>query len=207
MNLKVKVRQFNLYLFALALLSLMALLVLGRFNPPQIQAPPRLGQSDPAAPAAFDAERAADISAQRWQAMADFYEAQGMLTRDPLTDEAAGVAAVAVPIDGGFASYTDRYWAMADAYAARRAEAEEAADISAQRWLAMARFYEAHGMLTRDPLSSETADSAAAVPTDDGFASYTDRYWAMAEAHAAVLTAAGGFAFYTERYWQMASDD
>jgi hypothetical protein len=37
----------------------------------------------------FDYERAADISVMRWQAMAHFYEEQGLLTRDDFDYEAA----------------------------------------------------------------------------------------------------------------------
>jgi hypothetical protein len=40
---------------------------------------------------------------------------------------------------------------------------EAAADISAARWLAMARFYEENGLLTRDPFDYERAADISAA--------------------------------------------
>ena len=42
-------------------------------------------------------------------------------------------------------------------------DAAEAADLSAARWLAMARFYEMNGMLTRDPFDYEEASKNQAA--------------------------------------------
>ena len=74
----------------------------------------------------------------------------------------------------------------------------DAGDVSALRWQAMAEFYAANGLLTRD-----LADLGAA---DSGYATYTERYWDAAEA-GRVKPAEPAYDFYTQRYWEMAAGD
>jgi hypothetical protein len=50
----------------------------------------------------------------------------------------------------------------ADQTSAATFDAAEAAEISAARWLAMVRFYEENGMLTRDPFDYEQAAELSA---------------------------------------------
>ena len=71
-------------LLALLLLGVLGLLVLRFSNTPAIQPALNLSRSQTSAANsdAFDYERAADISAIRWQAMANYYEEHGLLTRD-----------------------------------------------------------------------------------------------------------------------------
>jgi putative heme degradation protein len=96
-----------------------------------------------------DAVDAADLSAARWQAMAEFYEEQGMLTRDNFDYEQAAENSAA------------RWQAMAEFYEEQgmltrdNFDYEQAADLSATRWQAMAEFYEEQGLLTRDNFDYE----------------------------------------------------
>lgn len=90
---------------------------------------------------AFDYERAADISAQRWQAMAHYYEAQGLLTRDAFDYEQA--AENSAYRWQAMARYYDEHGLLTrDAF-----DYEQAAENSAYRWQAMARAYERMGLL------------------------------------------------------------
>ena len=86
---------------------------------------------------AFDYETAADVSTMRWQAMARFYEQQGLLTRDNFNyAQAADQMAY-------------RWQAMADWYANAGLlnDRLDPGDVMAYRWTAMARAYEQWGML------------------------------------------------------------
>jgi hypothetical protein len=96
----------------------------------------------------FDYERAADIAAYRWLAMAHWYDEQGLSTRATFDYAAAG----------DLMAY--RWLAMAAAYErdGLLRYHDNPDDLAAYRWLAMARFYKAEGMLTRD-----TFDYAAAA--------------------------------------------
>lgn len=91
MNLRANLRQMTPLLFALFLVSVIALLFLNLRELPEVQMVPELArnQVSVANPEAVDNEKAADISAMRWQAMARFYEEQGLLTRDPFDYEQA----------------------------------------------------------------------------------------------------------------------
>lgn len=85
----------------------------------------------------FDYERAADIHAARWVAMAEGYERMGMLNFD--YEQAANNQAA-------------RWVAMGKAYERMgmlNFDYEQAADNQAARWIAMAEAYERMGMLTR----------------------------------------------------------
>lgn len=92
---------------------------------------------------------AGEASAYRWRAMADFYEKNGMLRRDPFDyEQAADNLAL-------------RWQAMAEFYKEHglltRAEPQaapnkplteyDAGEASAYRWQAMARFYDEQGLL------------------------------------------------------------
>jgi uncharacterized protein affecting Mg2+/Co2+ transport len=78
---------------------------------------------------------AADLSAARWQAMGDFYEKQGMLTRDNFDYVSAADLSAA------------RWQAMGDFYEKQgmltrdNFDYEQAADLSAARWQAMGEYY------------------------------------------------------------------
>lgn len=91
----------------------------------------------------FDYEAAANLSAYRWQAMANFYEDNGLLTRDDFDYEAAS----------NLSAY--RWQAMANFYkdngllTRENFDYEAAANLSAYRWQAMASYYEKHGLLNK----------------------------------------------------------
>ena len=141
MNLNADLRQMYplLLLFALLLASAIVLLYLTLRELPEVQTAPELAsnQTSVAHAETIDNEKAADISAMRWQAMARFYEEQGLLTRDPFDYEQA-------------AEQTAFRWqAMAEAYQRHgllnyRSNPD---DVMAFRWLAMARAYERAGLL------------------------------------------------------------
>ena len=95
------------------------------------------------APAEFEIAplQAVDPVEYRWQAMADYYEKNGLLTRDTFDyEQAADNLAI-------------RWQAMANYYEQNGMltrdsfDYEQAADNLAFRWLAMAKWYEEHGML------------------------------------------------------------
>jgi hypothetical protein len=108
-------------------------------------------------------ERAADLSAYRWQAMADFYENHGLLTRDNFDYEQAAN------------NLAYRWQAMARFYEKNgiltrdNFDYEQAANNLAYRWQAMARFYEKNGMLTRDatPISAAVVGYAERLNAGD----------------------------------------
>jgi Spy/CpxP family protein refolding chaperone len=89
-------------------------------------------------------ERDADISALRWQAMAAYYEKNGLLTRDGF-DYAAAEAALDYRWQAMAAYYEQHGLLTRDDF--DYAASEAALDY---RWQAMADYYEQHGLLTRD---------------------------------------------------------
>lgn len=90
---------------------------------------------------AFDYERAAEITGIRWQAMARFYEEQGLLTRDNFDYEQAAEN-VAYRWQAMARFYKDQDLLTRDDF-----NYELSADQMAYRWLAMARYYESLGLL------------------------------------------------------------
>lgn len=143
MNQRVSLQHMFPILLALLLLVAIGLLFQQVINPPVIQIVSELLQSRTAASSAesFDAEQAADLSAARWQAMGEYYEKQGMLTRDDF--DYAGAADVSAA----------RWQAMGKFYEGQglltreNFDYEKAADLSAARWQAMGEYYEKNGML------------------------------------------------------------
>lgn len=132
MNQKVSLQQMIPLLFVLLLLGGVSLLARSLNNLPAI----RMGlesSSDQAAVEAFDYERAADISAMRWQAMAAAYERAGLLNDR---------------MDAGDVSAA-RWQAMGEAYekAGLLNDRLDPGDVAAYRWEAMARAYERAGLL------------------------------------------------------------
>lgn len=83
-----------------------------------------------------------DVTAFRWQAMAQFYADQGMLNED-------------AAVDAYWEATAARWAAMGEVYEARaeplwgEADYAEAAECQKIRWLAMADYYAKHDMLTR----------------------------------------------------------
>jgi len=141
MNKNLNLQQTAAILLALVLVTAIGILVLNTINPGDIQFSPSLpvGQVRSVDVSGFDYERAADLSAYRWQAMAQFYKDHGLLTRDDFDYvKSANVLAY-------------RWRAMAQFYKDHdmltRFDDDAAADNMAFRWLAMARYYEKHGLL------------------------------------------------------------
>lgn len=143
MNQKVSLQQMIPLLFGLMLAGAIMLLVLNFGSPPAVRLAPDLAGDQTAATVTedFDYEQAADISAMRWQAMARFYEAQWLLTRDDFDYEQA-------------AEYMAFRWqAMAKFYEKQGLltrddfDYEQAAENMAFRWLEMAKAYERMGLL------------------------------------------------------------
>ena len=83
MNQKVTLQQMVPIMFALLLLVVLGFLAIRPNNPLALPELPVIERNWAATVKSFDYEKAADISAARWQAMGDFYEKQGLLTRDP----------------------------------------------------------------------------------------------------------------------------
>lgn len=134
MNQRMTLQQMFPILLALLLVAV-GIVALNLDNAPAIQ----LGSdllSDQAAVVnveAFDYERAADISAMRWQAMAAAYERAGLLNDR---------------MDAGDVSAA-RWQAMGEAYekAGLLNDRLDPGDVAAYRWEAMARAYERAGLL------------------------------------------------------------
>ena len=142
MNQRISLQQIFPILLALLLLVAIGLLSQRVINPPTIQVIPDLSQSRTSATSAetFNSEQAADLSAARWQAMGDFYEKRGMLTRDNFDyEQAADVSAARWYSMGKF--YEDQGLLTRDNF-----NYEQAADVSAARWQAMGKFYEDQGL-------------------------------------------------------------
>jgi len=100
---------------------------------------------------------AADLSAARWQAMGEFYEEQGMLTRENFDyEQAADFSAARWQAMGEF--YEEQGMLTRENF-----DYEQAADFSAARWQAMGEFYEEQGMLTRDDFDYEKAADLSAA--------------------------------------------
>ena len=138
MNLRTNLRQMTPLLFVL-LASAIALLFLNLRDSPEIPTVPELAsnQDSVANAEAVDKEKAADISAMRWQAMARFYEKQSLLTRDPFDYEQAAD------------QLAFRWQAMAEAYQRHGLlnYSSNPDDVMAFRWLAIAKGYERAGLL------------------------------------------------------------
>ncbi len=139
MNQKITLQQTIPFLLGLLLVGAFVLLILNLSNPLAIQSVPDLSGNRPGATTAesFDYEQAANISAMRWQAMAEFYEAQGMLTRDNFDYEQAAE------------NSAYRWNAMAEAYEKMGLlnDRMDPGDVMAYRWTAMGRAYERMGLL------------------------------------------------------------
>ena len=139
MNQKVSLQQIFPVLLVLLLIGAVGLLSQGVIDPPAIQAISELSSSR--TEQVFDYEQAADLSAARWQAMGEFYEEQGMLTRDNFDyGKAADLSAARWQAMGEY--YEEQGMLTRDNF-----DYEEAADLSAARWQAMGEFYEKQGML------------------------------------------------------------
>ena len=139
MNQKTKLRRMTPLLFALLLAGMIVLLNLNLRQLARVQIAPELtgSQDSVGSGEATDNRNAADVSATRWQAMARFYEEQGLLTRDPFDYEHASD------------HLAFRWQAMAEAYQRHGLlnYSSNPDDVMAFRWLAMARAYERAGML------------------------------------------------------------
>lgn len=143
MNEKFSYEQTIPLVIGLLLVVAIALLTLNLGDLPAIRLAPALSDNLSAAASdeVFDYERAADISAMRWQAMASFYDAQGLLTRDDFDYEQAAE------------NSAYRWQAMAHFYQAQDLltrddfDYAQAAENSAYRWQAMAGAYERMGLL------------------------------------------------------------
>ena len=143
MNQKVNLQQIVPLLFVVLLFAALGLLVpiVGRGTPVSIAPLSPAKTGDQTSVDAFNAAEGADLLAARWQAMARFYEENGMLTRDPFDYEQAAENQVA------------RWQALARFYEDQGMltrnpfDYEQAAELSAYRWEAMARFYEENGLL------------------------------------------------------------
>ena len=100
-------------------------------------------------------EHDAETSVMRWQAMGEFYEKQGLLTRDNFDyEKAADVSAARWQAMADF--YKDSELLTRDSF-----DYEKAADVSAARWQAMGEFYKDSELLTRDNFDySEAADAS-----------------------------------------------
>jgi len=103
---------------------------------------------------------------------------------------------------------------------------DEAAELSALRWQAMATYYEQHGLLLSDVAGSEGAARSAAqvepswlqsgihlpdgiVPEKALVESVTEPYWLQARTYenkAGQAAAVEVDAYYTEKYWKMAAE-
>jgi len=139
MNQKVGLQQTFTALLALLVVGAIALLVVNGGNLAAIPVALNLslGEADVAPAEAFDYARAADVSAMRWEAMASYYEAQGLLTRDAFDYEQAAE------------NVAYRWNAMAEAYRRNglldyRSNPD---DVMAYRWNAMGEAYKSHGLL------------------------------------------------------------
>lgn len=133
MNQRMTLQQVFPILLALLLVAA-ALLALNLDSAPAIQlGSDILGGEAAVDVEAFDYERAADISALRWQAMAEAYERAGLLNDR---------------IEPGDAS-AYRWQAMARAYeqAGLLIDRLDPGDVAAFRWQAMAEAYERAGLL------------------------------------------------------------
>ena len=150
MNLRASFRQMTSLLFALILMSAIALLFLYLGDQPTIQIAPELASNQASVANAEVNEKAADISAMRWQAMARFYQGQGLLTRDPFD---YGQAADQVAF---------RWQAMAEAYQRHGLlnYGSNPDDVMAFRWQAMAKAYEKAGLLNDQSDAGDLSPSA-----------------------------------------------
>jgi hypothetical protein len=151
MNKNLNLQQMAAMLLALLLVTATGILVLNMINPGAIQFSPSLpvGQVRTGDVAGFDYARAADPSAYRWQAMAQYYKDHGMLTRDDFDYvKSASVLAYRWRAMAGFFKDNDML---------TRFDTSAAADNLAYRWRAMAQFYKDHDMLTREYTASEEA--------------------------------------------------
>lgn len=143
MNQRMSVQQIIPLLIALVAVAVFALVAPHIIQPPAVGiasvfAPERAVETDVEA---VDSAHAADLSAARWQAMARYYEAQGLLTRDPFDyEQAAENQAARWLAMGQF--YKDRGLLTRDDF-----DYEQAADTTAFRWQAMGKAYENLGLL------------------------------------------------------------
>jgi hypothetical protein len=116
-------------IYSLGLLLAIALFIVVAVNQPNLAS--ATGSNN------FDYEKAADVHAARWVAMAHGYEQMGLLNFD--YERSADIEAA-------------RWTAMAHGYEQMgllNFDYEQAADNQAARWVAMAKAYERMGMLTR----------------------------------------------------------
>lgn len=141
MNQRVNTQQIVPMLFVVLLLASLGLVVrfVGRDTTVLIAArPPAKSIAQPSIDA-FGAAEAAELSAARWQAMAEFYEENGMLTRDSFDYvQAAELSA-------------HRWQAMARFYEENGLlnNKMNPGELSAYRWNAMARAYERMSLLNK----------------------------------------------------------
>jgi hypothetical protein len=139
MNQRVNSQQIVPLLFVVFLVAVLGILVavVSNGTPVSVAPLPPAKMADQTSAAAFNAAEAADLSAARWQAMAKFYEENGMLTRDPFDYQQA-------------AELSEYRWeAMARFYEENGLlnDRMDSGDLSAYRWNAMARAYERMGLL------------------------------------------------------------
>jgi hypothetical protein len=143
MNTRIQLQQMVAMAIALFLVTVIGIVLLNTGVLPTIQLPDGLwnGRSMAANVASSDYTTAADVSAYRWQAMARFYEKNGLLTRDAFNYEQAADNMAARWV--AMAKFYEKNGLLTrDAF-----NYEQAADNMAARWVAMARFYEQHGLL------------------------------------------------------------
>lgn len=134
MNQKVSFQQMIPLLFVLLIVGTVALLIVNLNSAPAIQVAPVISDNQAEL---FDYEQAANVSAQRWLAMAKFYEEEGLLTRSTFDyQQAADVKAF-------------RWQAMAKEYERLGLLnfSNNPDDAMAYRWQAMAEAYERMGLL------------------------------------------------------------
>ena len=141
MNQRVNTQQIVPMLLVVLLFASLGLLVRFVGGETPVLIAPRSPAKPVAQPSidAFGAAEAAELSAARWQAMARFYEANDMLTRDSFDYELAAVNQAA------------RWQAMARFYEENGLLNDEidSGELSAYRWNAMARAYERLGLLNK----------------------------------------------------------
>lgn len=90
MNTRLDLKQWVVILITLVLVTAVGLFILNSGTLPSIELPVGLSADVSTAEELFDYDEAVNTLTFRWQAMADFYEKNGLLTRDTFDyDEAA----------------------------------------------------------------------------------------------------------------------
>jgi hypothetical protein len=132
----------------LIIIALMAITIFALYKPPTNIDTNSLFRSRSGVQNTFNSAGAADLSAYRWQAMANFYAENGLLNSRTFDSAAAA----------DLSAY--RWRAMANFYAdndllnSRTFDSAAAADLSAYRWRAMGEFYKENELLNNGTIDS-----------------------------------------------------